>query len=106
VLWAGLAIPCDGRILERKRSTRDDRNASGQDIAKEAQPMGVPLMLLRFLGLTAAGFALGAGWKLGSHLVDAAMGEKDLFEGRPDSGDTPDDSCDPLWRRRFAKISD
>ncbi len=68
--------------------------------------MGAPLILLRILGLTAAGFALGAGWKLGSHLVEVVMGEKDLTWARRGEEGTARDSSDQLWRRRFAKISD
>ena len=41
--------------------------------------MSAPIFLpLRFLGWTALGFGLAVGWKLGSHLVSVAMGEKDL----------------------------
>ena len=41
--------------------------------------MSVPIFLpLRFLGWTALGFGLAVGWKLGSHLVSVAMGEKEL----------------------------
>jgi hypothetical protein len=41
--------------------------------------MSVPIFLpLRFLGWTALGFGLAVGWKLGSHLVSVAMGEKEF----------------------------
>jgi hypothetical protein len=62
--------------------------------------------LVRLLGLVAAGFALGVGWKLGSHLVDVAMGEKDLLWPSGREKDKPEQGEEPLWKRRFAKISD
>ncbi|HMK36506.1 MAG TPA: hypothetical protein VK463_15640 [Desulfomonilaceae bacterium] len=37
------------------------------------------LFPLKLLGWTAAGLALGVGWKLGCNLVDVAMGEKTLM---------------------------
>jgi hypothetical protein len=42
--------------------------------------MGNLLLLpIKFLGWTAVGLALGVGWKLGSHLVDVAMGKESLL---------------------------
>jgi hypothetical protein len=37
------------------------------------------LFPIKVLGWTAVGLALGVGWKLGCHLVDVVMGEKDLM---------------------------
>lgn len=60
----------------------------------------------RFVGWAAAGVALGAGLKLGSYLVDAAMGEKEIaWPNLPDwfKGNA---GGDPLWKKEFGKISD
>ncbi len=60
---------------------------------------------IRLIGWAAAGFALGAGWKLGKNLVDVAMGEKDLV-WPPKFG--PDDKSGPhseLIKRKFTRIS-
>gem|GEM_PF-1635467 len=54
---------------------------------------------LRLLGWAALGFALGVGWKLGSHLVNATLGRERLLrrteEGQrpscPSSDERPDD---------------
>jgi len=42
--------------------------------------MAPPLLLpaLRLVGWAAAGFAVAVGWKLGSELVEVAMGRKTL----------------------------
>ena len=73
---------------------------------KEIEQMASLLPLVRLLGLVAAGFALGVGWKLGSHLVDVATGEKDLLWPSAREKDKPEQGEEPLWKRRFAKISD
>lgn len=69
----------------------------------------IALIPLRLLGFAASGFALGVGWKLGSHLVDVAMGEKDLTWPKvPDAVTGVFESCkgqDPLWKRKFSKVS-
>lgn len=67
-----------------------------------------PLVLfpLRFAGWAAFGVALGAGWKLGSHLVDVAMGDRELKP--PDFGALVKKfkGDEALWKRRFTKISE
>lgn len=66
----------------------------------------VVLFPLRMLGWAAAGLALGVGWKLGSHLVDVAMGEKDLLWPWKSDEQAPDQEGDqPLWKRKFDKVS-
>ncbi len=61
---------------------------------------------LRILGLAATGFALAVGWKLGSELVDVAMGKKDLkWPEWPQKGGT-DAEREELLKRKFPKMSD
>ena len=64
------------------------------------------LFPVKFLGFTALGFALGAGWKLGSYLVDVALDQETrdrFFEctGLGQSG--PEE---PLWKRSYSKVSE
>ena len=61
---------------------------------------------LRLIGWAAAGVALGAGLKLGSYLVDAAMGEKEIKWPNMETLFPKDTDSDPLWRKQFTKISD
>lgn len=70
-----------------------------------------PLVLypLRIAGWAAFGLALGAGWKLGSHLVDVAMGERDLkWPELPRLADLvkTGEGNQPLWKRRFTKVTE
>ncbi|MEJ2715598.1 MAG: hypothetical protein P8182_00415 [Deltaproteobacteria bacterium] len=67
-----------------------------------------PLTLypLKLLGWAAVGLALGAGWKLGSHLVDVAMGERELNWPKLGELVKPCETDQPLWKRRFTKISE
>jgi hypothetical protein len=41
--------------------------------------MSILLWPVKLLGLAATGVVLGAGWKLGSYLVDSAMANKDKW---------------------------
>ncbi len=60
---------------------------------------------LRMLGLAAAGFALGAGWKLGAHLVDVTLGKEPLFgSGTSSDGQSADRKA--LLERRFEGTQD
>ena len=61
---------------------------------------------VRMLGLAAAGFALGAGWKLGSHVVDIAMGKKDLLWPRCGENDAGKGEGEALWRRKHSRITE
>ena len=69
--------------------------------------MAPPLLLpaLRLVGWAAAGFAVAVGWKLGSELVDVAMGRKTLtwpaWPGQPESCKDREE----LLMRRFEKVS-
>ena len=67
-----------------------------------------PLVLypLRLAGWAAAGLAIGVGWKLGSHLVDVAMGERELNWPKLRDLVKPSETNQPLWKRRFTKISE
>ncbi len=69
--------------------------------------MAIPgLLPIRILGWAAAGMALGVGWKVGTYLVDTAMGDtrvKDFLESLKCrcEGEEP-----PLWKRRFSRFSE
>ena len=70
---------------------------------------GFLLFPLRLLGFAATGLVLGAGWKLGSHLVDVAMGEKELKW--PDlekicPREEGEKEPEPLWKRKFPRFSE
>lgn len=57
-----------------------------------------PLLFpIKLLGWTAAGLALGVGWKLGCHLVAVAMGEKEflVFPTDPEPPQTEQASTEP-----------
>lgn len=59
---------------------------------------------IRLLGWAAAGMAFAAGWKLGSYVGELATGEKKLEW--PDSGIlTRREEPEPLWKRKFSRIS-
>lgn len=69
--------------------------------------MAAPLLFpaLRILGWAAAGFAVAVGWKLGSELVEVAMGRKTLkWPERPGSSQACRDR-DDILKRRFDKVS-
>jgi hypothetical protein len=60
---------------------------------------------LRMLGWASAGFALGVGWKLGSYLVNSVM-QYDLWQKCMEPSDAPvSDAAEPLWKRKFTKLS-
>jgi len=60
---------------------------------------------LKMLGLVSAGFALGVGWKLGSYLVRTVMeAEKSQESGQAPIA--PGQDAEPLWKRKFVKISE
>ncbi|MCA1960357.1 MAG: hypothetical protein LDL33_06140 [Desulfomonile sp.] len=68
-----------------------------------APPLLIPV--LRLIGWAAAGFAVAVGWKLGSELVEVAMGRKTLkwpeWPSRPESSESKTD----ILMRRFDKVS-
>jgi|GEM_PF-666933 len=69
--------------------------------------MAPPLLLpaLRLVGWAAAGFAVAVGWKLGSELVEVAMGRKTLkWPEWPCQPESPQDR-DNVLMRRFDKVS-
>ncbi len=69
--------------------------------------MSLPLLIpLRFLGAAAAGFGLAVGWKLGSHLVQVAMGKEDLLWPPRNCRSESDLDADALLKRKFSKLSD
>ena len=61
---------------------------------------------LRFAGYAVLGLALGVGWKLGSRLVDTAMGDRELK--LPSLSDLKQryEASQPLWKRRFTRITE
>jgi hypothetical protein len=63
-------------------------------------------LFLKLMGFAAAGIALGAGWKLGTYLVDTATGDTKANEliGRLKCAIR--DEKDPLWKRKFSRISE
>ncbi len=70
----------------------------------------------RVLAWAVSGIALGAGMKLGSYLVSATMGDKEIKwqEIADRIGEVPDRMVDylskareePLWKRQFGNVSD
>jgi len=69
--------------------------------------MAIPALLpLKILGWAAAGIAMGAGWRVGTYLVDTAMGDsrvKELVE-RLKCGCGGE--ATPLWKRQFTRFSE
>ena len=61
------------------------------------------LFPLKMLGWASAGFALAVGWKLGACLVDMVMQCDELLEKPTDQRG---DSEEPLWKRKFVKVSE
>jgi len=64
------------------------------------------LFPVKFLGLAALGFAMGAGWKLGSYLVDVALDQetRDRFFECTNLGQESTEQ--PLWKRSYPKVSE
>jgi hypothetical protein len=61
---------------------------------------------LRILGWAAAGFAVAAAWKLGCYLVDEVMRETSEKGGTAaGEGCGTASEGEPLWRRKYSKIS-
>lgn len=69
--------------------------------------MAGPLLLpaLRIMGWAAAGFALAVGWKLGSELVEVAMGRKSLKWPEWPSDPHAARDRENILMRRFDKAS-
>lgn len=67
---------------------------------------GFLLFPLRLLALVAAGFALGVVVKLGANLLSMMTGRSDLAWPRKNDADRTGDEDEPLWKRRFSRISD
>ncbi len=65
--------------------------------------MSVYLWPVKLLGWSAAGLAMGVGWKVGNLIYDKALGEEGLkwpdWSGMCASEDTP------VWKRKFGKVS-
>jgi len=65
------------------------------------------MLPLRILGWAAVGFALGAAWKLGSYLVEEVMREFPENQGSTSGpGPAAGSEGEPLWRRKYSKVSD
>jgi hypothetical protein len=64
------------------------------------------LFPVKFLGFAAVGFALGAGWKLGSYLVDVALDQetRDQFFECTKLGQKSAE--EPIWKRSFSRVSE
>ena len=61
---------------------------------------------LRLLALVASGFALAVVVKLGANLLSMMRGRSDLSWPRKNDAERTGDEDEPLWKRRFTKISD
>ncbi len=65
------------------------------------------LFPIKILGWAAAGFALGAGWKVGSHVVKTVMQDENVqqffqdVKAKSKKAGKPTEQGDPLWKRRF-----
>ncbi|AFM26434.1 hypothetical protein [Desulfomonile tiedjei] len=65
------------------------------------------LFPIKILGWAAAGFALGAGWKAGSHVVKTIMQDENVqqffqdVKGKGQNAGAPSGQADPLWKRKF-----
>ncbi len=69
--------------------------------------MAIPVLFpLRILGWAAAGVALGVGWKVGTHLVDTAMGDPRVKEFVNDLKSACKEEEEPLWKRQYSRLSD
>ena len=67
---------------------------------------GFLLFPLRLLALVVAGFALGVVVRLGSNLVSVMTGKSDLTWPRKTEEGGAEEKNQPLWKRRFPRISD
>lgn len=56
----------------------------------------------KVFGWTAAGVAFGVGWKLGSAILDAALGEKGLDPYIEALKQCDPKEADPLWKKKFS----
>jgi|WetSurMetagenome_2_1015567.scaffolds.fasta_scaffold2455234_1 hypothetical protein len=63
------------------------------------------LFPLKLLGWTAAGAALAVGWKLGSYLVDTVVNDPEWNEFFVRTPHEEGKSGEPLWQRKFSKVS-
>lgn len=60
---------------------------------------------VKLFGWAAVGAALAAGWKLGSYLLEAAMGDESACSVSRRSKEKEAGKEEPLWKRRFSKVS-
>lgn len=63
------------------------------------------LFPFKILGWAAAGLALGAGWKVGSYLVNQLANDPSVKDFLSSISATDKPAEEPLWKRRFSKIS-
>jgi len=69
--------------------------------------MAIPVLLpLRILGWAAAGLAMGVGWKVGTYLVDTAMGDTRVAEFIEELKSKCQCEAEPLWKRRFSRFTE
>ncbi len=64
------------------------------------------LFPVKFLGFAAVGFALGAGWKLGTYLVDVALDQETRDRFFECTGLAQGSAEAPLWKRSYSKVSE
>jgi hypothetical protein len=67
---------------------------------------GIILFPVKLLGLAAAGVAVGVGWKVGSYLGDVVIGERELKLPQVLDRFRKDDSPEPIWKRKFSRVSE
>jgi hypothetical protein len=74
---------------------------------KESEQMAIPALLpIKLLGWATAGIALGVGWKVGTYLVDTAMGDTRVTEFIERMKLKCEREEEPLWKRQFSRFSD
>lgn len=71
--------------------------------------MSALLLPLKVLGWATVGLALGAGWKIGAYLVNAAMADESVQRFMRDfqcQAGSAEEAGEPLWARKFDKFSE
>jgi hypothetical protein len=68
--------------------------------------MSLLTLPLKFVGLATVGAALAVGWKLGSYLCDVATNEETRDRLFATCGCTGREEGQPLWKRRYTKVSE
>jgi len=74
---------------------------------KEREHMAIPgLLPIKILGWAAAGMALSVGWKVGTYLVDTAMGDTRVVQFIERLKLKCEGEREPLWKRQFSRFSE